>query len=59
LDASLEAAVADGGGNALIVNASRSIIFASGDSDFDEAARRETQKLGSAIESALHKAESL
>ena len=52
LDASVRAAVADGG-NALIVNASRSVIFASHDDDFDETARRETQNLGSAIRSVL------
>jgi len=38
---------------AFIVNASRSIIFASPGSDFDEAARREAMSLSSAIESVL------
>lgn len=38
---------------AFIINASRSIIFASPGSDFDEAARREAMSLSSAIESVL------
>ena len=39
------AAAKDQHGNGMIINSSRGIIFASGEKDFAEAARRETEKL--------------
>jgi orotidine-5'-phosphate decarboxylase len=43
----------DANGKGILVNASRSIIFASGAQDFAEDAQRQAQELHSAIQKAL------
>lgn len=50
------AAGKDSRGRGMIINSSRGIIFASKGEDFAEAARRETEKLRDAINSAIKKA---
>jgi orotidine-5'-phosphate decarboxylase len=55
LKASVRAAAGRGRG-AIIISASRSIIFASSGSNFDETARREAARLNSDIESVLQNA---
>lgn len=52
LEATIDAGK-DNRGRGMIINSSRSIIFASSGEDFAEAARRETQKLNDAINACL------